>query len=823
MRRALFGVMTAALAGCEGLYLDKGNAYPCDFSLGPGVRDEACFPGDVCGVDNLCRKYIYEGPRFEGTPQLPIYGPGTNAAATLHPLVMDKPITSVVADLPPGRTGFVYATDEGGTWLVSGGHVLRANVPLPDLASMGFGPFVSVQPYFREPAGVLDQGPPDVLVRDARGQLAMVNPITQRATVVRDGSDQRLSGARARVVPQPLPLRLDAGFRLPGADAIAWTDAELGRIEPLPDRGFGVKPWLTGVGPVLDVAGLSLRGRQWLVLLEPDELSVYTPADGGWETAATVEALASLKDGTLRTDADGRIIAATRRSTTPAPLSDSFEVLSTFQVNIGADGPELSSPWVDCTPCPAGQAIALMAPSVRSGAPTVELVCRNGPFSTAVRVVGSVALTQADACLTEPIDLPVPVVRMATLDDERQKRDLPVAWDSQSGLLVAGKAGELWAGETLSTLRPHFLDRVPRDVAPTLIDGFSVLAAMTDDSLMLQQTAELRPGMELLNGFRRVPPRELGIAESARLLGFVHDVAGWGITDTGELVNVGSEDGEPFVRAGPVLVTPSGDSIRQSLGGEALTEADGGAIGFFLAADDSLYFVPDPAGALAAQEQFVLTPDLTPEPSVPIRSLALERTPLGTDGRRYARGYLVTSRNVFEWSLGGEPSRWSATPVQLSSGQPVEVWFDSRLSALARVGYADGEVYTLPSGFLLTYPIPESGEGEASTVLDYENLGGWPVAYTTTGLYIAQWDLQDGKLQNRFPETGARGRPMSWRKVTLPDGTEPWMQTVRGRREARQAKLFVAKDPKNVDNLTPFRLLVFLDDKVLQVATNLRK
>jgi len=226
---------------------------------------------------------------------------------------------------------------------------------------------------------------------------------------------------------------------------------------------------------------------------------------------------------------------------------------------------------------------------------------------------------------------------------------------------------------------------------------------------------------------------------------------------------------------------------------------------------------------LLEREKPELAPVLTPEPSVPIRSLALERTALGTDGVNYARGYLVTSRNVFAWELGGEPSHWSATPVQLGSGQPVEMWFDTRLSALGRVGYADGQVFTLPSGFQLTYPIPENDAGVAGTVLDYENLGGWPVAYTTTGLYIAQWKIVDGKLQNRFDD-GSRNMPMTWQRVTMPDGSEPWLKKdASGRVEAARAKLFVAKDPKDVNNLTPYRLLVFLDDKVLQVATNLRK
>jgi hypothetical protein len=43
---------------------------------------------------------------------------------------------------------------------------------------------------------------------------------------------------------------------------------------------------------------------------------------------------------------------------------------------------------------------------------------------------------------------------------------------------------------------------------------------------------------------------------------------------------------------------------------------------------------------------------------------------------------MVTSRNVYSWKLGGNPTRWSSTPLVLAGGQPVEVWFDQPRSAL---------------------------------------------------------------------------------------------------------------------------------------------
>jgi hypothetical protein len=254
-------------------------------------------------------------------------------------------------------------------------------------------------------------------------------------------------------------------------------------------------------------------------------------------------------------------------------------------------------------------------------------------------------------------------------------------------------------------------------------------------------------------------------------------------------------------------VTASDDLIRSSIGGEAYLESDGGVVAFFVAADDSLYFAPAPETS-----DEVLVPVLTPEPSVPIRSLALERTRLGTNGTNRARGYLVTSRNLYSWALSGEPARWSSTPLLLSAGEPVEVWFDSPRSALGRVGYRDGQIFSLPGGYALAEPLP-SGQ-----VIDFENLGGWPVAYATTGLFIAGWDQVDGKLQNRFPN--GVNKPMTWREVKLSgNNPTPWM-TEAG---ARAGKLFVAVDPKQADGLQLHRLLLFNDNEVRQVARHLRK
>jgi hypothetical protein len=174
---------------------------------------------------------------------------------------------------------------------------------------------------------------------------------------------------------------------------------------------------------------------------------------------------------------------------------------------------------------------------------------------------------------------------------------------------------------------------------------------------------------------------------------------------------------------------------------------------------------------------------------VPVRSFTLERTPIGSPisdadgGVEGVRGYLVTSRNVFRYQLAGSPLQWSATQLPLSSGEPVEVWMDNPRGGLGRVGYRDGTVLTLPGGFTLVQAT------QPMEVLDYENYGGWPVAYAADGLYFARWDYTD-QLQNKT-DAGVPSLPMTWRRLTLPDGSEPWLAQSDGGVVARTGRLQV--------------------------------
>lgn len=786
--RSLWLVPLIASLACTGLFLENGNAYPCDFSLGPGVRDEACQPGDVCGTNDVCQPFIYEGPRFEGQATVPEYGPSSGEGAVLHPLVLKSAAREVSGVLPLARGPIAFLSTAEGTFRVEAGGVDVDPVMLPTTFPPQFGALSSYQPFFSD---LLPQ--PSVIARSETGRLAVVR--AGLPVLVEEGGAP-FAAAGFRVVDK-LPLSLTQAL------PIAWNADTVGKVQPQGAVGWEFLPLVTDAGAVLDVAAVTLPLRQWLLVMKPDGLDVVDPADGGVTLAATMEPFPAL-GGSLKTDPGSRVVTAVRRG--PGPMNAPFDVLSTFQVNIAGDGPTLSSPWPDCRPCRVGR-LQLIAPSVRSGAPTVDVLCRAGGDLQAFRVVGSVALTQFDACLTEPVEASIELEQIADAADGGL-----VSWDGQFGLLLGGRSGELWSGDSLTSLQPTFLDRVPLDVAPASAGALTSVAVLTDEYLAVQETAEVVGPTKRLNGFRRLPAADL---DDSRLLAFVHGVNGWAVTDEGELLGVRLEGGVPQLRRGPVLVTPSEEPIRSTIGGEAYVDADGGAVAFFVAADDSLYFAPKPEES----GDDLLVPVLTPEPSVPIRSLALERTPLGTDGADRARGYLVTSRNVYRWELSGNPARWSSTALVLTGGEPMEVWFDSPRSALGRVGYRDGQIYSLPGGYQLAEALPKGADGISPQVIDFENLGGWPVAYATTGLFVAGWDQVDGKLQNRFPN--GVNKPMTWREVKLA-GTDPtpWMRA----RGARAGKLFVAVDPKQPDGgLQPHRLLLFNEDEVRQVARHLRK
>ena len=104
MRRLVLLAALTALS-CNNLYVDNGNAYPCDFSQPPATRDMPCITGDVCGINNVCVKYLYEGPRFEGRAVQPDYA--FLDAGVVHPLTLTGPVTTVARSVSRSESIFL--------------------------------------------------------------------------------------------------------------------------------------------------------------------------------------------------------------------------------------------------------------------------------------------------------------------------------------------------------------------------------------------------------------------------------------------------------------------------------------------------------------------------------------------------------------------------------------------------------------------------------------------------------------------------------------------------------------------------------------------
>lgn len=792
---ALTAVLTLGLVGCPGLLVAPGNDFPCDFSLPPGSRDAVCSAGDVCGVDNRCRRFRYEGPQFEGKPTFPSFADG---GAVLHPTLITgavqfitrTPRTSVAGPMGPltREPLLVLRTSEGS--FVGTGVDIR---PIP------------VSTELVEPVAVREAVTLALVGRTPAGRLAVQRfPGPMRP-------DPLLTG--------PTVTRLRA-FEVDGEALVVSLGSETGEVTLEPQLGF--RRWALDAG-VFDVAPgpqVSPRLRAGVTLLTENGLA-FRFRDGGVEPVG--ERFAVDQGGILGADATGSVYAVVRQQGQDVGTMAVFQVLRTgtaFEVRV---------PWNECTPClergPIQRGVRPFAltPGQDGEGVFVDVLCPDG----LVRVRGAQGIAARDECEGDARPLPFDFARLGrrrvgALDVAQQDLASPI------GFLGGGTQGQVWAGETLSTAAPLYLDRAPLDVerlSVELLDGGvgTALVAIAGPGLFARpDDAALAT---LTNGFSRVVLPQLG---DKRVVGLVHESSGWIVLSSGDLFFA-----RPSLRAGPLmrevagvgfgprLVDGRGDPVSRVLRGEAVTSADGGLVSMLVAADDSLYFIPAPATSALPGNQGQVTPQVTPEPSALIRSLALERTPIGTDGVTKMRGYVVTSRNVYEFKLGGAPLQWTTTPLRLSGSEPVEVWFDNPRGGLARAGYRDGTIFTIPGGFQLTEPLPSTDAGVAATVLDYENLGGWPVALTSVGLFVARYDAtSDGRLDSRFPD-GGLNKPMTWREVTLPDGSRPWL--------ARQVegRLQVLAEREERDDTTGvykrlFRLLVFLPDRVLEVGQHER-
>jgi hypothetical protein len=575
-------------------------------------------------------------------------------------------------------------------------------------------------------------------------------------------------------------------------------------------RVLGASDFNEIAGPVsIDVApGPPLPGRpRAVVVLATDGFRVRANSDAGVvPLASAIYPPAS----TIVADVSGNTYAVLSVGLNGRPS------LSTWTVTRTAAGFEVQPAWSDCTPC--GREVGTSLPLAFStgsdlGGAFVDVLCNEDGLK---RVRGT-ATASGGACLDDDQPLPFEFGALAT----EQRMGFRVAeqdFSDPTSFRAGGKNGQVWVGKTIGSAVPLFLDRVPNDVSEVDLDGREGLLALTGVGAFFRSSDPDKA--RSTNGFRVVDPDS-----TSRVAGLVHETDGWVVAKTGDLV-LGrvTANGSFDSKFGPKLVNGRGEPASRVLFGEGISTEDGGLVSMVVAADDSLYFVPAPPMPSNAPGMLgEVAPVLTPEPSTLIRSLALERTPIGTNGVDRVRGYVVTSRSVYEFKLGGAPLRWTATPLRLAGAEPVEVWFDNPRGGLARAGYRDGTIFSIPGGFQLAEALPGSDGGVPSAVIDYENLGGWPVALTTTGLFVARYDaLDSGRLDSRFSDGGVN-KPMTWREVRLPDGSRPWMpmdpqRNVRGR-------LHVVADPQTGPAEAYrrlFHLLLFLPTQVIEVGQHER-
>ncbi|MBX5481209.1 MAG: hypothetical protein IRZ16_05070 [Myxococcaceae bacterium] len=788
-RTWLLGAVAAAIAAgvaCEGgIHLEGGNAYPCRFADPPETRDLACYRDPegigswVCGVDDLCRPFkrdeIFFGeydPRVD-PPPLPKLD--FSRAARLYPLLPTQPIAAILphfeGDGPPTALELVYAGSRSLQRVDFVAHTLGPGAPVPEAVAQPAGGFS-----FQSGEEALDGH----AWLDGDGGTIFVegtfDPGTGPETV-----SAPVSGLTGAVELEPFaPAKNQLG---PGLEQLALVlRAPDGAASPAREAGeLVLRP--SGVAfapfelPALADGGTpnvrDVRSTLWAKRRAPLVL-----ADEGLYLRCTSRAFPGPADAGIFSGCEGSgpetwlPIAPTWNTGRPVSLGVSADrgvwsvltrskgldgadhwILHSLRVNETPTGLEVTPAFDSCEPCRRGRA-ELVTPSSRGGV-HADVLCafdaEQGARQTVVRVVGALS---GGAC--EVDETP------ASLDPT----SVAVASAPVNGLVVVGGThGQIWLGDTLGDAQPRFLDRAP--TAVTRLGGR--LMALTDRYVAVEF-----PGYGMVPAIQ--PPQE-------RPSAVVENGEGLFVLPSADVVQVtpkdadGGTDSEAEVTFGVRLAGPSGGSASGPFLAYRIPESPGTDAQLVATANDSLYFdehfktpaetAPDPMNALVSV--------LTPEPNFPIRSLAVNDNPEGTD---LAQGYLVTSRNLFDFRLD-ESHRWSVKQIQLPAGEPVEVAMQTPTRVYGRVMYRDGTVFTLPSGFLLAPPL-NTPSGSAR-VLDFEHVYGRPFAITAEGLFVAE--PGDQTLPEDSPE---RYVLWTWKPVELPADAGPFVPgTLHSLREPR--------------------------------------
>jgi hypothetical protein len=811
----LSGLLLLGLWACTGgLLVDKGNAFPCNFDLPEAERDRDCPVDHVCSVANICRRFHNEGPQFEGPAPLPQLDGGS----LVSPVLLRRAVGLLAADPRDDRLLAVRSGDELFE-LGPGGAVIPRAVALGGVDE-------------GRAAAVIDGG---VVVVTTSGRLLRIEASGAKVEAASATDLRGLRTAAARGIGRYYlsALRADAGagangpgepvavagpipFRLrplvlpggrPDAGAADPLSGLVGEVRYLPRIHFAAP---SAVDPLVAVA-VSPRGfwfRDALSAVENDDT---------WTRLNPDDELSLSPPYLFRHDPGGTLwaVAAPSGLQLDGGLSDLDDprLLSTWRLQRSATAPRVVRAWSDCRPCGGGR-ILTFTPAA-SGGEGVEVLCESTDrrSRSLVKVSGAATPLAGGPCLSESLDPPIDLASISAVDETQG-----------ASLLLGGEQGELWRGVRLSELLPLHLDRVPQAIGTLELAaeagadaGRRLGVAITDRFLAVPLSA---------NGFltfRLEDVVEATLPAGARPSAPVGDGSGWLILSSGDLslLRQAPSDGGVglSLRFGPRLVDGRGEAARGPYFGEAYNDKQGKLVSMVLTADDSLYFHVRPAEPEeAANAVPPLTPQLTPEPNFPIRSMTLERSGLGTDGVSFVRGYLVTSRNLYEYSLGGTPARWTAKQLVVASGEPLEVWMDHPRGGLGRIGFRDGRVFTLPSGFPLVSALPASDGGTGSDrVLDFENLGGWPVALAESGVYVGLWD-QDSEGNLIKTHDGGAVRSMGWRMITLADGSQPWRGRGGHLQVLRRAPVLVGGQ-----RAVPFSLLVFSEHgRVYEVGSLVR-
>jgi hypothetical protein len=733
MRRALFAAML--LVACSGgVNLDQGNAFPCDFGQGEGARDRACPSGYVCGVANLCQPNAQEGlpsslvpPRFDG-------------AGAIAPVFANQPVVALARQ--PNAQTVIFERRDGQAWV----------------DQVGFGQPLDAGPATRvalsSSTALLQLGPTDLsLVAEAGGSVAITSakPIASLRSyaVPLPGGVHELFGAQqiggpvSLIDPSTGTVLGDVKVNgLPALDAREVSSAVLG--EPAADAGavlVTVSSLPSGVSTVVLAAAFDEAPENGAPPSTWTRLGVFDLQDDGTQPLV------------LQRDPTGALWALETHATFPQPDGGTSgeDLVAAWSLN-RVQPPSLEPQIDECIPCPNGVLLGFVPVSVSP--PRLEALC-NTQIPLGAQTLPQHSLWEISA---GPVDPNFPLCTRSGLTAPFDLSQVTVSDSSAGGQVAVGGAfGQLWYGERFTTAVPMSLDRVPTGVGGIPVTSpfgdFQVPLTFTDDFFAAALPA-FGPG-PINNGFSVLAAQNAVTGESGFPRAAVDGTEGWFIGDSADLVHVSVDAAQPnpapTTEFGPQMLSPTGDQASPPFHGAIVAAPDT----MLLSAFDSLYLYQGGPLIPIPHQAEPLRPQTTLEPGFPIQSLTVDHT---ADAGILA--YAITSNALFQVSYGGAPAHWSQQPIVLGAGEPVKVWMQAEDSGFGRVGFRDGTLFSLPSGLPLAEPIPGAG-GAPVRVEDFANFGGWPIASTAHGLFIAQ------------PPDGGSAL-LRWHRIALADGGEPW-------------------------------------------------